>query len=127
MGMYTELVLKVRVKENLPDDVEQVLQFLFNDKPEPQKTPEHPFFDLARWRLIGRCSSFYHTPFSLSRYEKGNIFSRSDLKNYEDEIETFLDWIKPYLEHRRNCIGWSWYEEMEEPRLLYLKEPAEGE
>lgn len=28
-----------------------------------------------------------------------HISTRSNIKNYENEIELFLDWIKPYIEY----------------------------
>jgi hypothetical protein len=119
MGMYTELLLKTEVKEDIPLDVEAVLQFLFNGRERPEELPDHPFFQCQRWSLIGQCSSFYHVPWSTSRYFEGCIFSRSDLKNYGNEIDLFLDWIAPYLQELDGtCIGWSWYEEADVPTLL---------
>lgn len=126
MGMYTELVLKVRLEKSIPEDVKNILKFLFSDKEEPSIIPDHPFFQCERWQCVGRCSSFYHHPESVSSFnEEGSsyaIFSRSDLKNYDSEIGKFIDWLTPYLMHRRKCIGWTWYEEEQEPTLLYLKD-----
>ena len=124
MGMYTELVLKARVKHDLPADIEAVLQYLFNDAGagEPLR-PHHEFFQCSRWAAIGSCSSHYHIPWATSRYAGGHIFSRSDLKNYEGEIDKFIDWISPYLETSNgDCIGWGWYEEDAAPTLLYKGE-----
>ena len=121
MGMYTELVLKAEVKEGIPQNVKSVLQFLFNDADMPDDIPEHEFFACDRWRNIGNSSSYYHVPFALSRYEGNYIFSRSDLKNYADEIDKFVNWLTPYLnEPEGKCIGWSWYEEMDVPTLLIM-------
>ena len=129
MGMYTEWVLKCEVRDDVPADVRAVLNFLFNGADEPSRVPRHAFFSCPRWRMIGSCSSFYHTPFALSKYSDGleddgsrggYIFSRSDLKNYDEEIEQFLDWLMPYLDHETGaCIGWTWYEEHEQPTLLF--------
>lgn len=123
MGMYTELVLKCEVKKDLPPEVESVLQRLFgndNDDVPYLPLPPHEFFACGRWSAIGRCSSYYHVPFATSRYAEGYIFSRSDLKNYEGEIDKFIDWISPYLKGcDGTCIGWKWYEEDDMPILLY--------
>lgn len=127
MGMYTELVLKCEISEDIDKQVEDVLQFLFNGGSKPTELPAHPFFSTGRWEFIGSCSSFYHTPFALSRYYRpdsqkggGYVFSRSDLKNYGREIEEFLDWIMPYIsEHVGMCIGWKWYEDWDKPELLF--------
>ena len=119
MGMYTELVLKVQVKEDLPADVEAVFQYLFNREGELPTTIKHPFFECSRKEHIGSCSSYYHCPFALSRYAEGYISSRSDLKDYSDEIAKFVDWAKPYFDVMPGCcFGWSWYEEADQPTLL---------
>ena len=131
MGMYTELVLKCEIKENVPENVHNILSYLFNqadgfDNPPPQ--PDHAFFLCERWRMLGQCSSFYHVPFALSKYSTGfsdgraggYIFSRSDLKNYDNEIKHFIDWLTPYIDQEDGeCIGWSWYEEDDRPTLLF--------
>lgn len=122
MGMYTELVVKCNLQDNLPEEVENVLQYLFNRKTNiPKEVPKHPFFSCPRWTMIGSCSSYYHVPFALSKYEEGYIFSRSDLKEYDNEIEYFFDWIRPYIETygTKICIGWSWYEEDDKPTLIF--------
>lgn len=138
MGMYTELVLKCQIKEDVPQDVRAVLNFLFNggDWENPPATPDHPFFACARWVVIGRGCSFYHTPFALSKFSDGfddvgdrggYIFSRSDLKDYEDEIRTFIDWLTPYIDQPDgDCIGWEWYEEDERPTLLIKGEKGDA-
>lgn len=120
MGMYTELIFKADVKKILPTDVEAVLQHLFNGDVLPSNLPEHPLFGLPRWTMIGRGCSYYHVPWVNSKYSEGYIFSRSDLKNYDGEIEAFIDWIRPYLdEHPEKCVGWMWYEELDAPVLIY--------
>jgi len=119
MGMHTELVIKADTKTDLPPIVDSVLQHLFNGANEPDALPDHAFFSCYRWSMVGRCSSYYHVPWADSKYSEGYIFSRSDLKNYDDEIELFIDWIKPYLDQMQgDCIGWSWYEESETPTLI---------
>lgn len=125
MGMYTELVLKCEVMGDAPDLVKQVARYLFNGESAPEKLPEHDFFLCSRWNCIGKMSSAYHHPAavnSLVKYEWDdclNIFSRSDLKDYSDEIEKFIDWISPLLVNESgSCIGWSWYEEEDKPTLI---------
>lgn len=127
MGMYTELVLKCRIKENSPDSVKAVINHLFCSADAPETLPEHPFFGLTRWHCIGGMSSFYHHPEVVNSVPKFDftdsnyIFSRSDIKNYDGEIEAFIDWIKPYLENEEGeCIGWSWYEEDLQPTLIII-------
>lgn len=121
MGMYTELVIKADVKSDLPVEIEKVLQHMFNGEEKPIELPNHPFFQCHRWPMLGSCSSYYHIPWSDSMYHEGYLFSRSDLKNYSDEIELFVDWIKPYLDAPVGfCIGWKWYEEWDKPELIII-------
>ena len=49
------------------------------------------------------------------------LFSRSDLKNYDREIELFFDWLRPLTcALPGDCIGWQWYEEHDEPTLVKM-------
>lgn len=122
MGMYTEIIIKCSLKENLPETVNAVLNQLFNNEEEVENLPNHPFFSCPRWRAIGRCSSYYHIPWADANYRDGYLFSRSDLKNYDNEIYLFFDWLDPYINELPNtCIGWSWYEEDDVPELRYKK------
>ena len=124
--MYTELVVKCSIKENIDDNVKNILDYLFNGAElDKAKIPDHEFFKCERWHFIGSGSSCYHIPFALSKwdYSIGSyLFSRSDLKDYNAEIEKFIDWIDQYIDETPGmCIGWSWYEEYNEPTLLYKK------
>jgi len=122
MGMYTELVIKADVRADITEQEKKVLNFLFNRSEEPsiEELPLHKFFMEVRWRYIGDSCSYYHIPWSTSRYHEDYIFSRSDLKNYGTEIESFLDWIDPLLDNEEgSCIGYWWYEEDKAPNLVY--------
>lgn len=128
MGMYTELVLKIEVNKGIDEKAFNVLHYMFgggNGEGLENNLPDHPFFRLPRWSLIGKCSSFYHHPSNVNDWYDVDysstiyIFSRSDLKNYDDEINHFLDWVKPYVVPATgSCLGWVWYEEDEMPTLI---------
>lgn len=127
MGMYTELVLKCEVSGDAPEIVKNVVRHLFSGGERPEQIPEHEFFKCHRWSSIGSGSSAYHFPEAISNLFKYDwdeslyIFSRSDLKNYDDEIAKFVDWITPHLvAHGETCIGWSWYEDDEKPTLIMI-------
>ncbi len=129
MGMYTELVLKCRVSKTVPDEVKRVINYLFNGGEKPIFLPEHAFFECNRWSHIGKSSSYYHHPQPLNDYHDVDysneiyIFSRSDLKNYDDEISKFINWVTPYIDGSGDgsqCIGWSWYEEDDKPTLIII-------
>lgn len=130
--MYTELVLKCRLNtKKLTAKDKSVLNFMFKkdfNEDQPTDLPDHPLFKTPRWFLIGNCSSYYHIPESsgcIKTEGYGYIFSRSDFKNYDQEIELFLDWIYPFIDEESSWpfMGWYWYEESEVPfAIIYTDE-----
>lgn len=123
MGMYTELVLKCGVNFDSMGKIEkQVFDHLFNNGEHPERLPSHPFFECSRWDQIGTMSSFYHHPKPIKSVHEDYLFSRSDLKNYDNEVQLFIDWFSPFVsENAEQCIGWEWYEESDAPTLIYPK------
>lgn len=124
MGMYTELFVEGTLKAGAPADVVEVVDFLFGGGDRsvgaPCQLPDHAFFQLDRWMMLGVSNSFYHVPMSLSGVNTAHtgqmsFVSRSDLKNYGGEIAKFIDWVTPYCERLR---GWYWYEEEDEPTVF---------
>ena len=105
MGMYTKLSVDIRFRENLPEEVVAALDVMSgNNDYISQTLPQHDLFKTSRWEFMFRCSSYYHTPFSLNKFTKDEISktyyltSSSDFKNYNDEIDLFFDFISPYVE-----------------------------
>ena len=131
--MYTELYLSCELKIDLPPKVLEVLQCLFNGKERPSNLPKHEFFKCDRWSCIGRCSSYYFVPFNTSKLyfddrvtKQYFLTTRSDLKNYDGEIEKFLDWIMPYIEEPwGGHLGHYRYEEDDAPTLIYYSKVGE--
>jgi hypothetical protein len=105
-----------------------VFEYLFNNGEMPKKLPKHNFFKSDRWGLIGSCSSFYFVPDAVSKLCEANhtgrrtLVTRSDLKNYGDEINLFIDWATPFFYGEYgDHIGHYRYEEDDEPTILYLR------
>lgn len=121
MGTYTELVLKCSIKDDRPQIVHEVLTFLFGkDSEQPTDLPDHPFFKKRGWEAVGRSGSYYHCPAPTNFYDGKYLFSRSDFKNYDDEIDSFLEWLKPYLSNAPGkFIGWIFCEQVKEPIFIY--------
>lgn len=125
MGMYTELMVEGSIRHDAPAQVKHFVNVLFNrdyhiSGADVLPKPDHPFFQCSRWNSVGNCSSFYHLPFSMSAVSTPHtgdlcFISRSDLKNYDNEIALFLDWIKPYCNLLR---GWHLYEEDQNPTVF---------
>lgn len=100
-----------------------MLRWLFGSRDVAVSKPNHDFFKTERWTCVGGSSSHYHFPHVCNvtyspSYLPGElfIFSRSDLKNYGSEIESFIDWASPYLLNEPgDWVGHVFYEEWVAP------------
>lgn len=125
MGMYTELFISTRVKND--SVVISTLKLMLGMKHENIPLPNHELFkNDTRWCFMLQCSSFYFVPYSMNLFKYSDIgkywvlISRSDFKNYNNDINLFLDWIKPYLDiEEGKMIGYSLYEEDKNPIIYY--------
>lgn len=130
MGMYTEFVCALKIKNNTPKEVINILDFMSNGnekiKAEELILPNHDLFECSRWVYMFRSDSYYFNGVTNTIFKRDETFGyyyltiRTNLKNYDGEIEKFLDWIKPYIEcYGNEFLGYSRYEEFEEPDLIY--------
>lgn len=131
MGMYTELVMAVELKKDTPNAVIEVLKYMVGDIEDEPSMPKHELFEADRWRFMLRCDSYYFDGVTNSILKSDWVSNsyyltvRSNLKNYNSEIEKFIDWITPYVnlsysDSNRMFVGYSRYEESDEPTLIYL-------
>ena len=132
MGMYTEIYVKAVLKENVDDNVINILKYMLgidDVELEDLTIPSHSLFETERWHCMLRSGSYYHIPYSVKLFEYNDISEnyylvvRSDFKNYQGEIGKFFDWIKQYLEqdYYKTFMGYSLYEEEYEPTLYYVE------
>ena len=127
MGMYTELVLGFNLKENTPNEVVDILTYMIESGEGDRQPviPDHDLFKTWRWKFMLSCDSYYFAGFTHSEMSYDDIGKqwevniRCNLKNYDNEIEKFIDWISPYVE-LRGFAGYSRYEESDEPTLIYF-------
>lgn len=124
MGMYTELFLSCRVRRNT--EAIPILKYLANKELTPGVLPKHDVFSCPRWEMLGRCSSYYFLPKAYTTLDYDDIgkywmfVSLSSLKNYNNEIQIFIDWLRPFLEvDQDEMFGYYRYEENKEPTILY--------
>ena len=126
MGMYTELNIGVNLHESTPDEVIRILNYMLeggSDDDEIEVT-NHPLFSTDRWRWMLVSDSYYFDSRTDSSMTKDNISKRYELnvrcnlKNYDDEISLFLNFIQPYLD-THGFLGYTRYEESENPTLIY--------
>lgn len=131
MGMYTELNMSVELNANIDENTLKVLKYMLGDEEVSSEDiadilPDFPLFksDSGRWTYMLNCDSFYfdHTAHSelVNRHNVDTILNvRCDLKNYDDEIEHFLDWVYTFTP-TRGFVGYMRYEEDKYPTLIYF-------
>lgn len=124
MGDYTELVLGVRLKRN--KKVFDILKFMLFEKGiEDIKIPDHDLFKVSdRWKYMLKCGSAYFGGRPDSKLVWDNDLEtyclnvRCNFKNYNNEIELFLDWLRPYI-WTTGFIGYYKFEYDDYPVLIY--------
>ena len=124
MGMYTRLTFWAEIPDAHADEVKSLVSM----RPESRR-PDHPFFKTPRYGVLFSCSSYYFNT-GRSRLERDDIIKGywlnidSSLKNYDDEIELFLDWIHPLVKpgNFQHVGGFTQYEEDERPTLIYYED-----
>ena len=124
MGMYTEFHFNAELLPN--NSVAEVLKYMLdNSHPLPIK-PKHQLFSTDRWGWMLTCGSYYfdadtHSTLRWDDISQAHILCiRCNLKNYDKEIQKFIDWIDPYLnKHKGEFLGFYRYEETEIPTLIY--------
>jgi hypothetical protein len=131
MGMYTEFHFNAELKQNVPLEVIAVLRFMLsNDKEYAGKLPDSPLFQTDRWRWMLQMNSYYFPADTHSTLRYDNIGRnyhlciRCNLKNYDNEINKFVDWITPYLDvasDQDEFVGFQRYEERREPSLIFVR------
>ena len=119
MGMYTEIFINADLKENTPKKVIEVLRAMCNKNKDAICLQDKP----DRWLFLFNNGSYYtpYTECGLLTYDEigkqYSILGKGDIKNNENEIECFFDYILPYCED--GFIGYMRYEEDIVPTLVY--------
>ena len=128
MGMYTELNVGVNLKSSTPDNIIKILDYMLgNNDNDNIEITNHPLFSTARWRYMLRCDSCYFGGRTDSSMEYDDVVRnyrlsvRCNLKNYNNEISLFLDFIQPYL-NTYGFLGYTRHEGQKDPTLIYNTE-----
>lgn len=130
MGMYTELIFGCSLKKETPLEVIEILRAMVENRAyKLECLPQHEFFKCERWAYLFTCSSYYFGVCEsvkrlwLDHISKQWIIStRANIKNYDEEIHKFLDWIKPYVDNGsgvKEMYAISTFEEST-PTIYYL-------
>lgn len=126
MSYRVEFLLRCELKYDLPDQVKDVLSFLFNDS-DGRKYDEitfdidHDFFRDCYFYKIGRHR--YSINCSYLNLNELSLATINDFKNDTYLIYLFLDWLLPYIDEHEDgkVIGWIFQEETLVPELIYFR------
>lgn len=138
MGYYTKFDFKARFRKDSPEEFIDLLDKIVNRNDELWKeltgasqpslmsvidTPhlpiEHEFGRCPRWSMLFFCEGS-----SKFDRDKRILIIDSNLKNYDNEIEKFIDWISPYVAgHKPKQFVGTWQgEEPGTPQInIYIK------
>ena len=106
MGMYTEFHLDAVLKDDCPEEAKQWLTNLIDeylDEFDPATRPRHVFWHDYRASFLG--SGFDST---WPEFEFPRLRIHCEVKNHDDVLEKFLDWLAPYV---KTATGTFQYEE----------------
>jgi hypothetical protein len=133
MGYYTDCFLSLEIKlRSTPLYVKEVLDYLFSfsDKTELRlikienilnnELVKHAFFECPRWTNIGGSdySKFHNYIISGDRLF---ILNEFEIKNYNKEIEKFIDWVFIFLSNPLDSIIGYYQGEDDEKEILIFK------
>lgn len=125
MGMYTEFHFNVELKKDVPQNVLDVLYYMIGESEMPQHIPSHDLFNTDRWEGMLHNDSYYfpadtHSSLRYDDISRSHYLCiRTNLKNYSNEIQLFIDWIEPYCATRHDdFLGFYRYEESHLPTLI---------
>lgn len=126
MGNYTELIFGCALKKDTPKEVIDTLSFYCGEHQDESKVV---FKTKSGRNPLNNGGSYYFGVINTNpnlQYDNIRnswfINSRTNLKNYENEIDDFLSWIKPYIDQgsgEREMYAIVTYESGE-PIIYYL-------
>ena len=150
MGMYTEFIFGCSLSKDTPKIAIDSLDYVVNgeNKRPKYENPTDWAETLYNSKYIERTSSYDDIQKFIGEYDLGRLFccdsyyfgapqsaklyydtidgtykisTRASLKNYNGQIEKFIDYIKPYIKsgsgYEHNIFAYVQYEEAEFPTI----------
>ena len=109
MGMYTEVYISADLRSDMPEDKKDVLRAMCSGDWAFMEDNQLPL----RWSMLFGSGSCYTSDTQCSEFneERMSLIGKGDIKNYDDEIAKFFDFIIPWCEDGDTFIGYYRYEE----------------
>jgi len=138
MGYYTEFIFKATLKKDTPENIISLLNRVINERDlghdkvlfdtEDVFKPDlnHEFFKCERWYMLFLCTNWDETMQGSLFYKEKDYWIldiHTEFKNYNGEIDHFIDWITPFIVGRKKkqFVG-SWQgEQMDSPINIYIE------
>lgn len=130
---YTEFVLGIILDDDTPEHMIDIIKYMLGARIIISNSfaTGHPLFKTGRWDKMFRSYSdtFPIKPHCIYNYNADKkhytLSVRCAFKNYDSEIELFLNWIAPYVRNE-GFVGTMRCEEYEDPYLLYYDSYRDG-
>jgi hypothetical protein len=123
MGMYTSLEFH-GILQNLSKKEVDAIKWIYTfDEEFKPILPKHEFFTKMRANMIFTCNDYMKPRFVKKDENFYVLETHAEIKNYEGEIELFLDWIKPFVFNgllEDEAYAQTQYEEYEDYCYYYL-------
>lgn len=95
MGDYTRFEFRASLGGKTPQAVINVLEHMLTWRADQlAAVPDHPFFGKPRWSCVGAAHGAKISALSAGGHQ---VEFDCRFKNYDGEIEAFLNWIFPHL------------------------------
>lgn len=137
MGHYTRFNCNITLKKDTPeliiDFFKRVLidrdlghnKVMFSSEDVFKPEFEHEFFKCDRWYMMLLSNNWDNTIRGSKIYFKNNYWHigiDSEFKNYDNEIDKFIDWITPYIVGRKKkqYLGYYKPESIREQINIYI-------
>lgn len=124
MGMYTEFVCAFELRKDTPPLFIDTIEYMTGQSDSIMEISDHKLFECDRWKFMLKSDSYYfdgdtHSTIRKDQFGTWIVTIRCNLKNYDNEIDRFIYWVKPYMESK-GFIGYKRYEEDKSPTLIYI-------
>jgi hypothetical protein len=109
MSYVTEIKLKINLGKDTPTElVEWLNKCIENNDDTPYE--DNPFFEAERWTKIFATYGYdgYDKPYIKEVKNGWELAIHTDINYESEELNTFIEWIKPYVLGRKKKVYFGW-------------------